>query len=174
MNATDIVAATFVASIVHAVLMANATYNGMGLHIWQYTPDLNSRYYLWIGISSEFYAICLMGFKSSLILLYLQLFGTTNRKFRLCCYALLFYTCGYITCNMFTEFLGCQPIAKKWNQSLDGRCINSVLANILYGFGHMSSDLMIGILPLPMIWRMKFKTTKEKVGLSMVLTCGFM
>ncbi|KXJ90244.1 hypothetical protein Micbo1qcDRAFT_196387 [Microdochium bolleyi] len=168
-----IVAATFVASIVHAVLMANATYNGMGLHIWQYTPDLNARYYLWIGISSEFYAICLMGFKSSLILLYLQLFGATNRKFRYCCYALLFYTCGYITCNMFTEFLGCQPIQKKWNQSVEGRCINSVLANILYGFGHMSSDLMIGILPLPMVWRMKFKTTKEKVGLSLVLTCGF-
>ncbi|KAH7029115.1 uncharacterized protein B0I36DRAFT_128433 [Microdochium trichocladiopsis] len=168
-----IVGATFLFSIAHAVLMANATYNGMGLHIWQYTPDLNARYYLWIGISSEFYAICLMGFKSSLILLYLQLFGDVNRKFRWCCYALLVYTCGYITCNMFTEFLGCQPIEKKWNQSVPGHCINSVAANIAYGFGHMSSDLMIGILPLPMIWKMRFKTTKEKIGLSLVLTCGF-
>jgi len=74
---------------------------------------------------------------------------------------------------MFTEFLGCQPIEKKWNQSVPGHCINSVAANIIYGFGHMSSDLMIGILPLPMIWRMKFKTTKEKLGLSLVLTSGF-
>ncbi|KAI0387138.1 hypothetical protein F5Y04DRAFT_77534 [Hypomontagnella monticulosa] len=167
-----IVAATMVSIIVHAVLMANATYHGMGLHVWQFTPELNSEYYLWIGISSEFYVLSLAGFKSALILLYLQIFGVNN-KFRIACYLALFYTLGYLTCNALTEFLGCNPIEKKWNSKLPGHCLNSVAANIAYGAGHMTSDLIIAILPLPMIWRLQFPTTKQKIGLSLALSSGF-
>jgi hypothetical protein len=153
--------------------MCYATYNGMGLHIWQYTPELNSRYYLWIGISSEFYALSLMGFKLTLLVIYLQLFGV-NRKFAMACYVTMFCVVGYIFSNMLTEFLGCQPIAKKWDQKLPGQCINSVGANIAYGAGHMLSDLAIAILPLVMVWRLKFPTTRQKLGLSAALGIGFM
>ncbi|KAI1762194.1 hypothetical protein GGR53DRAFT_428719 [Hypoxylon sp. FL1150] len=166
-----IVAATMVTIIAHAVLMANATYHGMGLHIWQFTPELNSEYYLWIGISSQFYVLSLAGFKSALVLLYLQIFGV-NKKFRIACYITLFYTLGYLFCNLLTEFLGCSPIAKKWHSNLPGHCINTVAANIAYGAGHMTSDLIIGILPLAMIWRLQFPTTKQKIGLSLALGCG--
>ncbi|KAI0164468.1 hypothetical protein GGR52DRAFT_124862 [Hypoxylon sp. FL1284] len=166
-----IVAATMVSIIAHAVLMANATYHGMGLHVWQFTPELNSEYYLWIGISSEFYVLSLAGFKSALILLYLQIFGV-EKRFRIACYITLFFTLGYLTCNALTEFLGCNPIAKKWQSDLPGHCINTVASNIAYGAGHMLSDLIIGILPLTMIWRLQFPTTKQKIGLSLALSSG--
>ncbi|KAI2470873.1 hypothetical protein F4781DRAFT_152870 [Annulohypoxylon bovei var. microspora] len=166
-----VVAATMVTIIIHAVLMANATYHGMGLHIWQFTPELNSEYYLWIGISSEFYVLSLAGFKTSLLLLYLQIFGV-HRKFRIACYITMFYTLGYLTCNALTEFLGCHPIAKKWHSNLPGHCINTIAANIAYGAGHMTSDLIIGILPLWMVWRLQFPTTKQKIGLSLALSSG--
>ncbi|KAF3058153.1 putative integral membrane protein [Daldinia childiae] len=151
--------------------MGVATYHGMGLHIWQFTPELNSEYYLWIGISSEFYVTSLAGFKCALLLLYLQLFGI-NQKFRIACYLTMFYTLGYLTCNALTEFFGCHPIAKKWNDDLPGWCINRVVVNIIYGAGHMTSDLIIGILPLVMVWRLQFRTTRQKIGLSLVLSCG--
>lgn len=169
----DVVAGTMVSIIVHAVLMANATYHGMGLHIWQFTPELNSEYYLWIGISSEFYVLSLAGFKSALILLYLQIFGI-NKKFRYVCYGALFYTLGYLTCNALTEFLGCHPIAKKWQPTLEGHCLNSIAANIIYGAGHMTSDLLIGILPLWMVWKLQFPTARQKIGLSLALSSGLM
>ncbi|KAI1501456.1 hypothetical protein F5X99DRAFT_200173 [Biscogniauxia marginata] len=168
-----IVAATMVTVIIHAVLMANATYHGMGLHIWQFTPELNSEYYLWIGISSEFYVLSLAGFKSALVLLYMQLFGI-SRRFRIACYITLTYTLGYLSCNLLTEFLGCHPIAKKWHSDLPGKCINTIAANIAYGAGHMSSDLIIAILPLPMIWKLRIKSTRQKIGLSLALSCGFL
>ncbi|KAI1396713.1 hypothetical protein F4819DRAFT_120128 [Hypoxylon fuscum] len=167
-----VIAATMVAVIIHAVLIAQATYHGMGLHVWQFTPELNKEYYLWIGISSEFYVLSLAGFKSALILLYLQIFGI-HKKFRIACYITLFYTLGYLTCNALTEFLGCWPIAKKWDSKLPGHCINSVGANIAYGAGHMTSDLIIAILPLTMVWRLQFPTTKQKIGLSLALSSGF-
>ncbi|KAI1207229.1 uncharacterized protein F4807DRAFT_191686 [Annulohypoxylon truncatum] len=167
-----VVAATMVAIIIHAVLMGIATYHGMGLHIWQFTPELNSQYYLWIGISSEFYVLSLAGFKSSLLLLYLQLFGV-HRKFRIACYITLFYTLGYLTCNALTQFLGCHPIAKTWQSNLPGHCINTIAANIAYGAGHMTSDLIIAILPIVMVWKLQFPTTKQKIGLSLALSSGF-
>ncbi|KAI1189405.1 hypothetical protein F5B17DRAFT_391372 [Nemania serpens] len=168
-----IVAATMVISIAHGVLMGRATYHGMGLHIWQFTPELNSEYYLWIGITSQFYTVGLAGFKSALILLYLQTFGLVSRKFRITCYLTLFYTLGYLTANLFVEFLGCWPVAKKWHSELPGHCVNRTVANTFFGIGHVSSDMIIAILPLPPIWKLTFPTTRQKIGLSLTLSSGF-
>ncbi|KAI0505975.1 hypothetical protein F5B22DRAFT_625656 [Xylaria bambusicola] len=168
-----IVGATMLVSIAHAVLIANATYHGMGLHIWQFTPELNSEYYLWIGISSEFYNLGLAGFKSALILLYLQTFGLVSKRFRIACYLTLFYTLGYITANLIIEFLACWPIAKKWHPELPGHCINRTAANTFFGVGHVTSDLIIAILPLPPIWKLSFPSTRQKIGLSFTLSSGF-
>ncbi|KAI8958791.1 hypothetical protein F5Y11DRAFT_351184 [Daldinia sp. FL1419] len=167
-----IVALGMLVCVAHAVLMAVATYNGMGLHAWQYDEELNSRYYLWVGISSEFYVLGLMSFKSALILLYLQLFGVYTR-FRWACYTTLFFCIGYLFCNLMTEFLGCHPIRKKWEPSLPGHCINSVATAIFYGVCNMASDLIIAILPLTMIWKLQVATKSQKVGLSLVLSSGF-
>ncbi|KAI3326074.1 hypothetical protein HD806DRAFT_433640 [Xylariaceae sp. AK1471] len=168
-----IVAATMVISIVHAVLMGIATYHGMGLHIWQFTPELNSEYYLWVGITSQFYVVGLAGFKTALILLYLQTFGLVSKRFRIVCYLTLFYTLGYLTANLFAEFLGCWPIAKKWQSDLPGHCIDRKAANTFFGIGHVTSDLIIAILPLPPIWKLTFPTNRQKIGLSLTLSSGF-
>ncbi|KAI1817414.1 hypothetical protein GGS20DRAFT_35995 [Poronia punctata] len=170
-----IVGFTMVVSIVHAVLMGiAAAYHGMGLHIWQYTPELNSEYYLWIGITSQFYVVGLAGFKSALVLLYLQTFGLVSTRFKIACYLTLFYTLGYLTCNLFAEFLGCWPIAKKWQADLPGHCIDRTAANTFFGIGHVTSDLIIALLPLPSIWNLTFPTTKQKIGLSLTLSSGFL
>jgi hypothetical protein len=152
--------------------MAYATYNGMGLHVWQYTPELEESYYLHLGIASEFYVMSLMGYKVALLLLYLQLFNVVKR-FRVACYITMFYTIGYLFCNLITQFLGCDPPQKTWQADLPGHCINTVAANIAYGAGHMSSDLIIALLPLPMVWRLQMRTMREKVGITIVLGSGF-
>ncbi|KAI1283903.1 hypothetical protein F5Y07DRAFT_393841 [Xylaria sp. FL0933] len=168
-----IVGLTMLVSIAHGTLIGIATYHGMGLHIWQYTPELNSEYYLWLGISSQFYTLGLAGFKSALVLLYLQTFGLVSKRFRIACYLTLFYTVGYLTANLLLEFLGCWPIAKKWQPDLPGHCINRTAANTAFGIGHVTSDLIIAILPLPPIWSLTFPTIRQKIGLSLTLSSGF-
>ncbi|KAI0475047.1 hypothetical protein GGR56DRAFT_644348 [Xylariaceae sp. FL0804] len=168
-----IVVVTLLVDVAYSVLMANAAYNGMGLHVWQYDDALNARYYLWVGIASEFYVLGLMGFKVALVLLYLQLFGI-NRRFRWACFATLFFTVGYLLCNLLTEFLGCSPIAKKWHPDLPGHCINSKATDSFYGACSMASDLVIAILPLTMIWTLQFRSRRQKLGLTLILCCGFL
>ncbi|KAI5863065.1 hypothetical protein GGS23DRAFT_51052 [Durotheca rogersii] len=164
--------ATMAACIAHAVLMAQATYNGMGLHVWQFNEELNSRYYLWIGITSEFYVLGLCGFKCTLLLLYLQVFGV-HTKFRWACFGTMFFCVAYLLCNMFTEFFGCHPIRKKWEPALPGHCINSFATATFYGACNMATDLAIAILPLTMIWSLPLSTRRRKIGLSIVLSSGF-
>ncbi|KAH9906938.1 hypothetical protein F4778DRAFT_604613 [Xylariomycetidae sp. FL2044] len=167
-----VVALTMPILIAHAVLMALATRHGMGLHIWQFDKELNAEYYLWVGISSEFYCAGLLGYKVALVLLYLQLFGVNN-TFRWICYATLFFCVAYLVCNMVTEFFGCWPIEKKWLPSTPGHCIDSKITNSFYGACSMASDLVIAILPLTMVWKLQFPSKRQKVGLSVVLSCGF-
>ncbi|KAL9088740.1 MAG: hypothetical protein Q9165_006049 [Trypethelium subeluteriae] len=159
--------------ICYSITLGIATHHGMGQHVWTYTKELSAEYYYWLGVASEFYVLSLAGYKTALLLLYLQLFKV-NKMFRWACYVTLFYTNGYLFCNFITEFLGCDPPAKTYNKSLPGHCINTIAANIAYGVGHMSSDLIIAILPLFMVWRLQLKSFKEKVGISLVLTSGFL
>lgn len=159
--------------IAHAVLMVLATYHGMGLHVWQYTPELNSEYYFWLALSSVFYTSSLFGFKTCLLLLYLQIFGS-NKKFRIACYITLALTWSYLTPALLTEFLGCWPPAKKWSPEIEGHCMYDVPAKIFYGAGHAISDFVILTLPLAIIWRLKFSTLLQKIGLSVILCSGFM
>ncbi|KAI1260904.1 hypothetical protein F5Y18DRAFT_440914 [Xylariaceae sp. FL1019] len=168
-----VVAMTFMICITYSVLMGIAARMGMGLHVWQYTKELNSSYYLWIGITSEFYCLGLAGFKSALVLLYLQTFGLVSKKFRIACYLTLFYTLGYLTANLISQFLGCTPVAKFWDSDLPGHCIDKRGANTFFGIGHVTSDLIIAILPLRPIWKLSFPSTKQKIGLSLTLTTGF-
>ncbi|KAI9664396.1 MAG: hypothetical protein M1831_002329 [Alyxoria varia] len=157
--------------IAYSCTLAQCTYAGMGRHEWDYTKDQTQRIYFWIMISSEFYVLSLMGYKSALILLYIQLFGV-HKKFRYACYGVMFYTLGYLLCNLITEVADCHPVEKNWVKDMPGHCVNTVAANIAYGFGHMSSDLIIAILPLPMIWRLQLKSNRERLGLAAVLSCG--
>lgn len=140
------------------------------------TSETSSNMYFWILVSSEFYVLSLAGYKSALVLLYLQLFGPfgVNRVFRYVCYVVLFYTCGYLFCNLIVEVGGCQPIQKFWLYKTPGHCTNSVAQNIAFGAMHMTSDLAIAILPLPMVWRLQLRSNKEKWGLAAVLGSGIM
>lgn len=160
--------------IAHGVLMALATHHGMGLHIWQYTAEMNADYYFWLALSSEFYTASLVGFKTALLLLYLQIFGN-NKKFRWACYITMGLTWAYLTPALLTEFLGCWPPEKKWLGSQSpGHCMHDVPAKIFYGAGHFISDLVIGILPLTVIWKLPFSTMSQKLGFSVILSSGFM
>ncbi|KAL9050399.1 MAG: hypothetical protein Q9162_006647 [Coniocarpon cinnabarinum] len=164
---------TLVWVICFSITLAPATWHGMGRHKWDIDSEMSSNMYFWILVSSEFYVLSLAGYKCALVLLYLQLFGV-NRRFRYICYGVLFYTCGYLFCNLIVEVGGCQPIRKFWLPKTPGHCTNSVAQNIAFGAGHMTSDLAIAILPLPMVWRLRLRSTKEKWGLAAVLGSGIM
>ncbi|KAK2616867.1 hypothetical protein QQS21_000245 [Conoideocrella luteorostrata] len=107
----------------------------------------------------------------ALLLLYLQLFGVNNR-YRYTLYTVMFYVCGYLFCNLVIEVAQCKPLEKFYRPSTPGHCIDTQIFDILLGVFHMTSDLIIAILPLPVIWRLQLPSKKEKFGLFLVLGGG--
>lgn len=156
--------------IAYGTLIAISTRHGMGLHEAAFTPEIFQEWFLWIGIASEFYVLSLMGYKFAILLLYLRIYGV-NRHFRWACYITMFVIFGYLFSNLLTEFLGCNPPQKSWMTKLPGHCIDGIKSDYAYGSLNWISDLVLFILPIPMIWKTQLKT-KEKVGIMIIFMFG--
>ena len=157
--------------ITYSSLIGVSTLYGMGLHQKDLTAaNLQEQYYLWIAIASEFYVLSLMGYRFAIMLLYLRIYGI-NRRFRYCVYATMFIVFGYLFSNLLTEFLGCTPVQKTWKSKLPGHCIDGIKADYGYGTLHCLSDLIIFVLPIPMIWMTQLKL-REKIGIMVIFMFG--
>ena len=118
------------------------------------------------------YLMSLLGYKMSILLLYLRLFGV-NKLFRYSTWLTIFFVFGYLFSNLLTQLFGCSPISKYWNSTLPGHCINYTKAGLCYGSMNIISDFIIFVLPLRMVWKLKL-SRKEKIGLSLVFMTGAM
>lgn len=106
----------------------------------------------------------------AILLIYLRLFGV-NKTFRYFTWVVMFFVCGYLFSNFWTQLFGCSPPSKYWLPDTPGHCMNYTKAGLAYGSMNISSDLFIFILPLPMTWRLKLSRT-EKIGVSLIFMSG--
>lgn len=118
------------------------------------------------------YLASLFGYKLSILLLYLRIFGV-NKAFRFFTWLTVFFVFGYLCSNFFTQLFGCRPPDKYWHSSYAGHCIDYTKAGLAYGSMNIISDLIIFVLPLPMIWRLQL-SRKEKIGVSLMFMTGVM
>lgn len=123
-------------------------------------------------ISSAFYLISILGYRLALLLMYLRLFGS-NKRFKYATWAVLFFVTGYLSCNIITLIFGCTPITKYWKPEEPGHCIVLVKADHAYGSMNVVSDVLLFLLPLPMVWRLQL-SRREKLGLCLVFMSGIL
>ncbi|KAF2727304.1 hypothetical protein EJ04DRAFT_595374, partial [Polyplosphaeria fusca] len=87
----------------------------------------------------------------------------------------------FLACNIvFYIFLAlygafrCSPISHAWNVAVaDGKCADGQLVHIISAAIDTASDILIVILPQPIIWRLNIKTCK-KLSLSAVFVTGIL
>ena len=162
---------TLLLAIAFSVVLAISThYGSMGLHIWQMTPELEAAWFKWLTIQSEPYVASITGYKVALILLYLRVFKI-NARFKWACYMAMAFILGYGICNMLTQVLGCHPLHKFWNKEAPGHCINYLAANQAFGAMFVISDLVVAILPIPMVWTLQMRK-QVKWQLTLVFLSG--
>ena len=104
--------------------------------------------------------------------MYLYLFGC-SKPFRYATWAIAIFVTGYLGCNIITLIFGCTPIPKYWNPHEPGHCITLVKADHAYGSMNVVSDVLLFLLPLPMVWQLKL-TTKEKLGIFAIFMGGIL
>lgn len=121
-------------------------------------------------ISSVFYLLSIYGYRLALLLMYLRLFGV-SKPFRYATWAVMTFVTGYLFCNFLTLLFGCTPIAKYWKPDEPGHCIDLNKADYAYGSMKVGSDVLLFLLPLPMVWKLQL-SRKEKFGLFLIFMSG--
>ena len=85
----------------------------------------------------------------------------------------MFITVGYLFSGFCTQIFGCQPIAKSWKPQVPGHCIVTLKADYGYASLNFITDLLIFILPLPMVWRLQLSPV-DKLGVLVIFMIGSM
>ncbi|KAI5204328.1 hypothetical protein E4T38_04714 [Aureobasidium subglaciale] len=154
---------------------------GLGLNAADFPPENAVPFSRTQFAGGPLYCLTVLGFKLSLLISYLRVAGF-NRTYATIVWVVMG---SVIVCQiLFTILLsaGCRPIAKQWDPSIPGTCLNALPIYFALGGTSLGWDLIIIILPFPILrrlhldWQRKPLTTDEtrkQVALLAVFSLGF-
>ncbi|EKJ70458.1 hypothetical protein FPSE_09452 [Fusarium pseudograminearum CS3096] len=116
------------------------------------------------------YAVCTAFSKMALALFYRKL--SPERWWRWSVCGVLFLVAGYNLAIMLVILFGCAPFAKSWDHTmLEGTCVNRPAVYICTAGLGILSDLILLIMPLPMVLRSRIPR-RQKAGLVVLFAIG--
>ena len=107
--------------------------------------------------------------KISVLLYYARLFPT--KKFRLAVNIVMAYLLVWLIAFFFAFIFQCTPVSQFWNQTGTGTCGQLIELYLGNGFTSLVSDVVLMVLPLPMIWSLRIRLF-QKILLSGVFMLG--
>lgn len=120
-------------------------------------------------ISQAFYKLTMNMTKMSILMLYLRIF--IQRWFRIICYVLLCVIASYMVAAFFASIFQCTPVARAWNKTIPGSCID-ITANWYANAGFsIATDIIILALPMYPIYNSKI-VLGRKIALMCVFALG--
>jgi len=160
--------------------------NGLGLHVYQLSSSAAEKILLYcellpaniihskanqtVFVNNTLYVTLTILVKVSLLVFYLRLFP--QRKFRIACWIVLAYILAGSIAWLFTLFFQCLPISANWNiYAKDPNCHNVQIIQYLSAAMHISQNLLILLLPLPIVVKLKVDLRK-KVSLVAMFSLG--
>ncbi|KAF3796970.1 hypothetical protein GCG54_00005385 [Colletotrichum gloeosporioides] len=144
-----------------------------GEDIWMVEPDKLTLGLKLFFIDEPLYLATITLTKISVLIFYLRIFP--NKSFRRATYATITYIVTSMMVILFLQIFQCTPINFNW----DGwkrdfgtyRCLDlHRLVNIAGGLS-ISHDLIILVLPLPLLWGLNI-SKRSKVGISFMFSLG--
>ncbi|KAI0115990.1 hypothetical protein GGR51DRAFT_502981 [Nemania sp. FL0031] len=137
---------------------------GLGLHtadIAAIDPSL-----LFVGAKRLFVAIFFFDSsisfpKLSAIFFYARIFPSNNKLFRINLWIVGSLVVGWIVSAIFSTIFQCAPIAKAWNPTLDGTCIDEFAWYLATASISLVVDFYILLLPVPMIWALNTDVSRR-------------
>lgn len=108
----------------------------------------------------------------SLLFLYRRIFGVV-RPFRIALWLAAFCVIGYWIACTILAFTGCHPVAKNWDKTVPGGCVDLIAFFRWNGICNLIIDFLILCLPMPMVWRLRI-TIKQKLVLCSIFALGLL
>lgn len=103
-------------------------------------------------------SLCLMFIRLSYLVFYLR-FAVT-KKFRIVLYIWVVLVSAFGIATAVVSFIPCLPFEKLWTPSMPGHCINIKAYWIANPALNIVFDIVIFVLPIPILWDLKCKYKK--------------
>ena len=110
--------------------------------------------------------------KSSIMMFYLRMFGS-DRTLRKGVWIVMTITWLWVTSEVLGTFLMCRPINYNWDLTVKGTCGSRTAGFVAAAALNTSTDLMVLILPMPIIWKLKLSTAR-KLSLMTLFSFGLL
>ncbi|KAJ5417052.1 uncharacterized protein N7487_000602 [Penicillium crustosum] len=117
------------------------------------------------------YCLAVLGFKVALLASYLRIAGIIKQYRRIIIAAIVVCVVNQLIFAIIIS-VSCIPVAKQWDTSLKGSCINTLPFYFALGGTSIVLDLIIIALPLPVLWKLQLRL-KQKVLLGCLFALGF-
>lgn len=129
---------------------------------------INQSKAFWLSISLYCTSIGLT--KTAILVQYKRVFAT--RTFQIWCWVAIGIIVTYTIVTIFTSIFICVPVSSFWTLE-EGRCINRFASWFANAAVNLVTDLLIIILPMPMIRRLKLQR-RQKIALMSIFAIGAM
>ncbi|KAJ5541011.1 hypothetical protein N7494_006087 [Penicillium frequentans] len=149
-------------------MLASCAY-GFGQHIANLTEKNRIMTLKLFFVSQAFYKLTLNMTKISILMLYLRIF--IQSWFRIICFVLLAIIASYMLAAFFASVFQCTPVARAWDKTISGSCID-ITTNWYANAGFsISTDIIILALPMYPIYHSKM-VINRKIALMGVFALG--
>ncbi len=115
------------------------------------------------------WAIGVFSVKVGILLFYWRVFPT--RSFRIAVVAVAILSAGIFAGNFFSFMLQCLPVAKFWDEEVEGSCINRNAFYTASAIINVCGDVAVLFLPIPVVWNLHTSRNK-KWSLSFLFLLG--
>ncbi len=109
----------------------------------------------------------------SILAFYRRLFPreSTPAWWRACLYSIASLALAYFIAGTAAAIFICTPISYFWTRTGKGHCINEILMFYISAALTVLADVLILLLPMPIIWRLQMQRSK-KIGVMAIFLLG--
>ncbi|KAK2762748.1 hypothetical protein FQN54_000922 [Arachnomyces sp. PD_36] len=156
-------------SIIFMGLFIGEKKYGLGNHMVDIPPHIMKKQMICFWLSVPMYNSSLFCTKASIVLQYFRVFP--GKSMRIACYGVLGFLLVYGVWAVLSAYLNCIPVAKFWDDSIDGHCINMEALWFSNAIVHIITDVVILSMPMPTLNSLQLPK-KQKLALMAVFALG--
>ena len=109
--------------------------------------------------------------KASILVLYHRVFFV-SRRFTKMLWAVGIFVFAYSGILGGASLIQCLPLSYIWDRSVKGFCLRIPIAATILAIFNFLTDIIILVMPMPILWRMQIETKEKYQIMGMFLTGG--
>lgn len=116
----------------------------------------------WLYVARIHYGVAICVAKLAILCLYRRIFsGYPRSPFDIAVIILGVLLVLYYVATVIAKIWECIPVARAWDQSIPGHCIDVLMLVNVDGIFNLVTDFIMVIMPLRVVWSLSMKVTKK-------------